>query len=198
MLKRLAVLFSLSLTPECFAQRIPDDFLQIGQDCGVPPAVLYAIALTETGIAIQSSKTAAWAHSINWQGKGYRFKTRDETYRFAQKLISEGNTLFDIGVMQVNWRWHNERVSSLWDLTDSQTNIKIACDLVTEGYQTKRNWLWAAGYYHAPYNTANARKYMRKYRSRLNNILRTNPEARKDMRKFTNKFNQVSKKNSAP
>ncbi len=168
---------------------IPEEFLRIGEECGVPPAVLYSVALTETEIGIKGQKSSAWPYSINWMGKGYRFKDRQETFGFAQKLIKQGHTLFDIGIMQVNWRWHNERVNNLWDLTDTEINIRTACSILTEGYEAKKNWFWAAGYYHAPNNDINARKYVRKYRSKLNNVLRKNPEARKAMRKYSSKLN---------
>ncbi|MCD8552101.1 MAG: transglycosylase SLT domain-containing protein [Shewanella xiamenensis] len=173
MFKRLitALVLSLSFNSEA-AATIPSGFVRIGASCGVPPVALYAVALTETETGLRNGDSSVWPHSINWNGRSYHFKNRKDTYIFAQNLIAQGHTLFDVGIMQVNWRWHKDRVSSLWELTDTETNIRTACEIMGEGYQARRNWVSAAGYYHAPNNATNANKYMKKFNAKLNRLLK--------------------------
>ena len=70
---------------------------------GVPPQVLYAIALTETGRK-SGGRVRPYPWAINREGKGYWFKTREEALAFGQQSLAEGRRSFDVGCVQINYR----------------------------------------------------------------------------------------------
>ena len=72
---------------------------------GVPPEVLHAVALTETGRK-QDGRMRPWPWAINREGKGYWFETREEALAFAQASLAAGRPSFDVGCVQINYRWH--------------------------------------------------------------------------------------------
>lgn len=152
------------------AAELPQGFSRIAKQCGSNPKALYAIALTESETALTNGKSSVWPHSINWQGKTFLFQTRKEMYFFAEDLISKGYRSFDVGMMQVNWRWHSHRVNSLWELTDIKTNIRVACDILVEGYKAKGDWTLAAGFYHSPNNKTHSTNYINRYKSKLGRV----------------------------
>ncbi len=148
----------------------PKGFVHVAQQCNVPAKNLYAIALTETETAMEGGGSGVWQNSINWKGKSYFFSSRQETYDFALSLLHRGYESFDVGIMQVNWKWQKHRGYSLWELTDIQTNVKVGCEILREGYKARGNWILAAGYYHAPNHKENAERYMKIYAKKLARI----------------------------
>ena len=48
----------------------------------------------------------AWPWAINREGKGYWFESREEALAFAKASLAEGRTSFDVGCVQINYRWH--------------------------------------------------------------------------------------------
>lgn len=159
-----AVLVGLTLTAlpakeAAASMAIPTTIAQVAHQKGVPPDIFYAVLLNETKIKTNMQRVVAWPWSANWQGRSYRFKTRSELYQFCQGLLDKGYESFDIGISQVNWKWHKHRFNNLWAATDPWVNMHAAADYLLEHYQTERNWLIAAGKYHAPNHPANAKKY---------------------------------------
>lgn len=138
---------------------IPTTIAKVAQTKGVPPDIFYAVLLNETRVKTNMKRVVAWPWSANWQGRSYRFKTRAELYQFCKSLLAKGYQSFDIGISQVNWKWHKHRFSSLWAATDPWINMNAAADYLVEHYRTERNWLIAAGKYHAPNHASNARRY---------------------------------------
>lgn len=171
----LAVAFVLYGAPAKEAKAsmvIPNTISQIATDKGVPPDIFYAILLNESRTTTNMKRVVAWPWTANWKGKGYRFKTRVELYQFCQDLISRGYQSFDIGIAQVNWKWHKHRFNNMWAATDPWINMNAAADYLVEHYQTERNWLLAAGKYHAPSNPRNASTYRKGVMTQWKNIKR--------------------------
>ncbi len=149
---------------------VPRAFRVIAKECHVPAKHLYAIALTETETKLKNGHSSPWTWTINYRGKSYFYPDRQSLYAAANKLLRHKHRLFDVGIMQVNWRWHHHRVSSLWALTSPETNIRVACEIYKEGYRVRGNWVDAAGYYHNPSFSKDTRSYVRRYRKKLASI----------------------------
>ncbi|HIF9337716.1 transglycosylase SLT domain-containing protein [Photobacterium damselae] len=149
---------------------VPKAFRVIAHECKVPAKHLYAIALTETETKLQNGHSSPWVWTINYKGKSFFYPDRISLYTAAAKLISNRHLLFDIGIMQVNWRWHKNRVRSLWALTSPDINIRVACDILKDGYRARGNWIEAAGYYHSPSNNSDTRRYISRYKKKLKAI----------------------------
>ena len=151
-------------------QSVPIGFQKIANQCNVPPIALYGIALTETETGMTNGSSSVWHYSMNWKGKSYHYANREDLYQAAKKLVDKGYQSFDVGIMQLNWYWQKHRGYSLWELTDIKTNIKVACDVLKEGYRARGNWIGAAGYYHNPSAKKHYDRYMRIYKKKISRL----------------------------
>ncbi|WP_318441727.1 transglycosylase SLT domain-containing protein [Photobacterium leiognathi] len=147
--------------------QVPLAFKQIANQCRVPARNLFSIALTETETALKNGRSSPWAWTINHKGKSYFYPNRKSLYMAAQRLVDRKELLFDIGIMQVNWYWHRKRVKSLWEMTSPDKNIRVACEILNEGYNARGNWVDAAAYYHSPGNKSAAASYKQRYKRKL-------------------------------
>lgn len=105
--------------------------------------ILYGIAMNES-----QRDGKPWPWTINVFGRGYYFDDRTEAWRAAKWLVDHGYTSFDIGIMQVNWKYHGSRFTSLWDAFQPSNNIRAAADIVLENYKLTGNWADAVTWYH--------------------------------------------------
>ncbi|PSW29145.1 lytic transglycosylase [Photobacterium phosphoreum] len=165
-----AMMLSATAQAKGHTVKIPSAFRMIATQCHVPAKYLYAIALTETETRLKNGQSSPWTWTINYKGKSYFYPNRRSMYIAAEKLVKQGNLLFDVGIMQINWRWHKHRVNSLWQLTAPETNVRVACEIIKDGYRARGNWVAAAGYYHSPENKKAVREYLFRYRSKLARI----------------------------
>lgn len=159
----LLLIFSFLFSTHSFANDIPKIFKTISKQCKVPSNVLYALAITESTITMDDGTRNIWPYLINLDGVAYKFKSRKELYAKSLNLIKQGKLSFDIGYMQINYFWHNNRSKSLWELTDPKTNISIGCNIIHEGYKLSKNWFEAAGYYHSPTDLLKSMEYKKRF-----------------------------------
>src|SRR5690606_34642942 len=66
------------------------------QQTGVPLAVLKAITRSETG-RLQSGKLQPWPWTVNMEGVGKWFASRDEALSYASGKYNVGARSFDVG-----------------------------------------------------------------------------------------------------
>lgn len=117
-----------------------------------PVSVLAAIALTESG-----RKGRYWPWTINHNGRAHFFRDMDAAVAFAMELDSKGVTTFDIGMMQVNWRWNMDRFESLVQAFDPVINIRVADEILQEHLQATGSMSQAVGRYHSKTPSLKAR-----------------------------------------
>lgn len=115
---------------------------------GVPPEVLHAIALTETGRK-SNGRVRPYPWAINREGKGFWFATRDEAMAFARQSLAEGRDSFDVGCVQINFRWHGHAFPSLDDMFDPEWTATYAAQFLRNLYEERGSWSEAAGAYHS-------------------------------------------------
>ncbi len=115
---------------------------------GVPAKVLYAIALTETGRK-SNGRVRPYPWAINREGKGHWFETREEALTFAQKSLLEGRKSFDVGCVQINYRWHGHAFPTLDDMFDPEWTATYAAQFLRTLYEERGDWSAAAGAYHS-------------------------------------------------
>jgi hypothetical protein len=115
---------------------------------GVPPEVLHAVALTETGRKT-NGRFRPWPWAINREGKGHWFASRDEALGFARQSLAEGRTSFDVGCVQVNYRWHGHAFPSVDDMFDPEFTATYAAQFLRTLYEERGSWSAAAGAYHS-------------------------------------------------
>lgn len=115
---------------------------------GVPPEVLYAVALTETGRK-SGGRIRPYPWAINREGQGYWFATREEALAFAEQSLRDGRKSFDVGCVQINYRWHGQAFPSLNDMFDPEWTATYAAQFLRTLYEERGDWSAAAGAYHS-------------------------------------------------
>ena len=97
------------------------------------PYLLYAIALAESKKTDETKRNVRpWPWAVNVQGKGHWFDTREEAEAFVMEHYNRGIRNIDVGIMQINLRWHGHRVSHPLDLFDMETAIRVGEEILLE------------------------------------------------------------------
>jgi hypothetical protein len=115
---------------------------------GVPPEVLLAVSLTETGRKI-GGRLRPWPWAINREGKGHWFDDRAEALAFAEASLAQGRRSFDVGCVQINYRWHGHAFPTLDDMFDPEWTATYAAQFLRSLYEERGSWSAAAGAYHS-------------------------------------------------
>ncbi len=115
---------------------------------GVPPEVLYAVALTETGRK-SGGRLKPWPWAINREGEGFWFESREEALEFGRQSLAAGRKSFDVGCVQINYRWHGQAFPSIEDMFDPEFTATYAAQFLANLYAERGSWSEAAGAYHS-------------------------------------------------
>jgi hypothetical protein len=115
---------------------------------GVPPHVLHAVALTETGRKT-GDRVRPYPWAINREGKGHWFQSREEALAFAEASLAEGRRSFDVGCVQINYRWHGHAFPTIEDMFDPEWTATYAAQFLRTLYEERGDWSAAAGAYHS-------------------------------------------------
>ena len=160
---------ALYLTVPVFvhAQEIPPPAYQLAaQRAGVPSEVLYAVALTESGLRMNKGnrkkqiQLIPWPWTLNIAGQGRFFKTRSDACKtLMETLKTVPAKRVDVGLGQINYGYHAERIAAPCDLLDPYLNLSIAAEILREQHREGEDWLVAIGRYHAPADTGRAVSY---------------------------------------
>ena len=144
---------------------VPPVYRAVASEYNHPAAIVYSIALAESGNDYHGARLP-WPWAVNHGGTPLYFDTREEAYNYLAPLVASGQCNFDVGLMQVNWCWHKDRFSSLWDALDPVTNIRAGASILREEYNRLGSYEAAVGAYHSrTAHRANA------YRERVRKIL---------------------------
>jgi hypothetical protein len=122
--------------------RIPDEFLA-------------AIARVESGRPVDG-KVVSWPWTINAEGAGSFFATKDDAIAAVQALQARGVKSIDVGCMQVNLQQHPEAFRSLDQAFDPATNAEFAAGLLVSLFNQAGSWPLAAAAYHSQTPTLGA------------------------------------------
>ncbi len=146
---------------------IPPAYVEAAQAYAVPPEILFAVALAESELLLTSNRVMPWPWTLNVEGEEERYRNRLETWEAISRHLAKGRRSIDIGLMQVNWRWHRERLRDPWTALDPQFNLRAGASILHELYQEDGDWVTAIGRYHAPAGTPAARQRAAAYRARV-------------------------------
>jgi hypothetical protein len=129
----------------------------------VPPDILRALTLTETGRS-QNGTLRPWPWAINHAGDGQWFATEADLLVHAMALIDAGQTNFDLGCFQLNYRWHGQNFASLEDMTNPEANAQYAAAYLLSKHRETQDWATAIGAYHSA-TPAHANTYLDRFRT---------------------------------
>lgn len=144
--RAIALLFLLSMPVQAIGLE-QSPWRHIAESVGVDPFLLYAIALMESGRLEGESQIAPWPWALNVEGEAFFPTSRDEA---VQLLAAHHGKSVDVGLMQVNIRWHGHRVTSPRDLLEPTTNLKIGATILKEALDSEPGDLTVGlGRYHS-------------------------------------------------
>ena len=118
----------------------------------IPSGLLAAIAKVE-------SNTKAYALNIN--GNAVLNKSLEEASGLVKKKLDSGLRNIDVGVMQLNYRWHGDKFNNVTQMLVPENNIKYAASLLKSLKVKHGSWHKAIRYYHST-RPEHHRKYSRK------------------------------------
>ncbi|MGR3711983.1 MAG: transglycosylase SLT domain-containing protein [Shimia sp.] len=139
-------------------------------ESGVPVEVLMAITRTETGRR-SNGVLAPWPWTVNMEGVGKWFDSREEALAFANNGLRAGKRSFDVGCFQLNYRWHGENFDDVQHMFDPLDNARYAADFLSRLFSETQSWDAAAAAYHS-----RTPKYADKYKARYKQILANLPD----------------------
>ncbi|MBX6742977.1 MAG: lytic transglycosylase domain-containing protein [Acetobacteraceae bacterium] len=117
---------------------------------GVPPGLLAAIALVESGRSDpRSGRIEPWPWSWNVGGESHAAPTREAAVREVSALLAQGRRSVDVGCMQVNLLHHPDAFQGLEDAFDPATNVRYAIAFLKELRARTGNWAEAVANYHS-------------------------------------------------
>jgi soluble lytic murein transglycosylase-like protein len=150
---------------------LPPGYAVVGQRMGVPPMVLY-------GVALQESKLKFGEHALPYpwtlcvRGVAQRYDSYDAAVSALTGYVGRGITNVDCGSMQVNWHWNKERLRTFRRALDPYPNLFIGAQILVEHFNTTGSWFKAVGRYHHQVDRVRADNYATAVFARFSKIPR--------------------------
>ncbi len=115
---------------------------------GIPSNLLRAVSNVESG-CVMGKAVVPWPWTINVEGKGYTFKTKEEAIKAVEKFQRRGSKSIDVGIMQINLLHHPSAFSNLQEAFDPQLNIAYGAKFLKQLFLQYKNWNKAVCHYHS-------------------------------------------------
>lgn len=132
------------------------EMTRAAQKYEVPLAVLYAVALTETG-----RRGSLQPYALNIEGTSFFAANLQDALRRFEEARKGGMKLIDIGCMQVNQYYHGRHFHSLETMFDPHENVDYAARFLRDLRAREGSWTVAAARYHAgPHNDPAQKHYV--------------------------------------
>lgn len=138
---------------------------QAAERHGLPPGLIRAVALTETGRTVDG-QYRAWPWAINVAGQGHYPDNKAEALARLRDLRARDMRSFDVGCMQINYRWHGQEFESLEAMLDPATNTDYAARYLARLRQREGSWDAAIRRYHSSDRRRGA-AYLERVRSHM-------------------------------
>lgn len=139
---------------------VPSAYRLVAAEYEIPLQLFYAVALAESGKTIASmNRRRPWPWTLNIAGQGVYFRTRMQAWRALDQALRAGQDSVDIGLMQINWRFHRQRLGNSWLALEPHHNLTVGAEILRDCYKRRRDWWASVGCYHAPSDSHRARQY---------------------------------------
>ena len=118
----------------------------------IPSGLLLALVKTESNLN---------PLALNINSKSLFFNDKEKAIKAINKSIASGVVSIDIGLAQINYRWHGENFTSVDSMLSPELNINYAAELLGKLKLTHGDWHKALRHYHSA-NSVHNQKYSRK------------------------------------
>lgn len=169
---RLSGLVLMLMLRVAQADELPPPAYQLAaHGADIPSAVLFAIALQESGIRVRG-RLLPWPWTLNIAGTPYRFANRQAAcHALLQALAQHDAKRVDAGLGQINLGYHGHRFSNPCEALDPYRNLAVTAALLREHHAATGDWVLAAGRYHRPAGGAPAARYRAGFSRQLERLL---------------------------
>ena len=117
----------------------------------------------------QNQRNMAWPWTINAQGKGRFFETKQQAIAEVKRLQSLGIKSIDVGCMQINLSYHPDAFDDLEEAFNPYKNVEYGAKFLKKLYTQKGNdWNKAATAYHS-----SLPQKAKKYAMKLSKVYKT-------------------------
>jgi len=155
-----------AVTSAANAETIPAGYVQVASRYDIPPVLLYAVALTESGqSSFSDGRFRPWPWALNIDGEGHYFSSRQLAWHALQAALTEDSSV-DVGLMQISWRYHRANLGSSWQALDPYHNLRVAAAILRACFVEHTYWIQSAGCYHAPNDPVRADRYGQRVKAR--------------------------------
>ncbi len=131
---------------------------QLEQVHGIPAGLLAAIG------AVESEHTP---FAVNCNGKARMFTNHDAAKQYIRELRNQGIIDINIGILQINYAYHQKRFKTAEEFLDPNNNVPYAAKYLASLKQTHGSWERAVKFYHSP-----VAKYQNMYFKKVMNELK--------------------------
>jgi soluble lytic murein transglycosylase-like protein len=107
----------------------------------IPEGLLLTIAQVE-------SKLNPWAININATSKALFPSSKEQAAKIIRILLRNGMN-FDVGVMQINWKYHGKEFDSIEEMFNPEINIEYAAKFLSSLHEQYGSWNQAVRRYHS-------------------------------------------------
>ena len=117
---------------------------------GLPPHLLRAIALAESGRRHDASKaTVPWPWTVTAEGRGRFLPAKADAVALVHDLLERNIRNIDVGCMQVNLGYHPAAFANLDEAFDPAANATYAAGFLHALFRDSGSWANAVARYHA-------------------------------------------------
>ena len=143
---RIAAAASFSISPAAMCDQA---IAAAERQLHLPAGILAAVGRVETGRPDQSGRTHPWPYTINAEGVGMFYPTKEAAIAAVQALQGRGVRSIDVGCVQVNLLYHPAAFASLVEAFDPTANTGYGARFLNQLYQELRSWPAAIAAYHS-------------------------------------------------
>jgi hypothetical protein len=149
-----AIILSLGIfsVEGCFATDLAQLIEKTEQEYAIPKGLLAAITSVESGNK---------PYALNISGKSVIASSKDEAIKIVHLYKDRGVSNIDLGMAQINLRWHGKHFSSISEMLEPKHNIEYAAKFLRLLYAQHDSWNKAVKHYHSA-NPQYHVKYSRK------------------------------------
>jgi len=137
---------------DCFAGNIDELIDKTESYYAIPSGLLKSIARVESGNK---------PYALNIAGRPIIVNSKEEAASIVRFYQNAGITNIDLGIAQINLRWHGKHFSSISEMLEPKSNLEYAAKLLNELYRKHGSWCKAVRHYHSA-NPDYHKKYSRK------------------------------------
>jgi soluble lytic murein transglycosylase-like protein len=148
-LENLALSMLLIMMMGALRAEVPRAYHRVATEYQVPVRLLYAVALQESRTTLGAQLKRPWPWTLNVAGVGYRYGSRQAAFAAINQHLASGEARIDIGLMQVHWRFHKDRLGSVWAALSPYHNLRVGASILRDCYQRMGDWSQASGCYHS-------------------------------------------------